>query len=717
LELLLTRSAEAVDIHQKDPEGRTLVMVVISDAMVSLVQNAVQSALLKESLASIQMSQPQLTDLTCSASDLGGIESEGEGDENCGISQQPGTGSIDESSASRTSSPTIGINGSPPPKPPHKDIGSGINRHNSIGRSSVERQSMGQRRSASNVAQLSAVDVSKLTSLAQASPLTIECLKQLGLSAAKAELEFSLIRRDPLAYEYYLFFIQATTSTVLASQSIASGMISDARQSTGERVMQGIDTAAQAVSWMGAPLVTGIGRYLVSIPNTLDRQRTIRRIVEFFPSVDSHKYIEILARELTVCVCKDIHELMREAKRHPKQGIVDRVMKAVEWLQTATNLTPIQALACTHSARLIDTMMKTHAPTVVDISLIERMIQWACNKPLEEVRLLRSSSNSTDVADTSESPVRTPASNGLGGVDIDPVFLGDGSDQRSALVNDGHDARSNQNSPNTAYADKEVVDKRIFELERKLSSQMRDRELSEKRQKVELEELKKKLKGLDVVNHIFGGMNAGGGLVNAQTAEALHHTVEQHLGRQLALQSEQGEVLRDLVLKVDLLVEDNDLIVSHSNTPLSQGSAKGSLSPVPTPMGAWVNKNVSYTADGAIPLSVSSKPVRPQKPGAVTAAATTTTTTTATTAAADTTTSVASDSPSASPVAHKSVKFVGNLNTKAEVENSTSGLGGCFESSDTIHDGHVTRQNTSERIRQQQEQEMVGTGGCSCVVS
>lgn len=559
LEMLL--ATDKADMSVVDSEGRTPVMVAKNDKLVTLLleaeqrqvmQNAIQGSI-HESLLQLQLSQPQLTDLTVPQSSMGQL-------------------SVADDGADSSGPANDSINNTPP----------------------VIRNSMrviGEHSHTGTVL-ISSTALSKLTSLAEASPGTIECLKHFGASAVQAELEYDKIRRDPTVYEYYLFFIQAVSSAVLASQSIASGMIADARLSSAEQVMQGIDSAAQAVSWMGAPLITGIGKVLVRIPNTFDRQRTIRRIATYFPSVDSHKYIEMLARELTIFLAKDTHAILREAKKAPKQSILDRVMKVVEWMSTSTNLTVVQGYACGHAAMLIDTMMRSEDPFAVELQHIPLLMHWASGKSLEEIQTARQESGSRPTTPlASHSPLMSSQVN---------------AQHSSEDLSASQAEQSCGATPPVTPADKVEVDKRIHSLERKLSVERNVRSSIEQQQLREIAELKKQMKGLEAVTQIFSGISSAGGLVGAQSAESIHQTIENHLGKQAAHQTEQGELLRELAVRMELLIEDNNL-----RTPAEVQTSSGGGSAVYSTnkgaaVGEWVNAKVSYTADGTAPSSAAS---------------------------------------------------------------------------------------------------------------
>lgn len=369
IELLLS-------LGQADPtlvtsDGRAPLSLARSERAIGLVSHALQAKQIRDSLRALQQTQPQLTQLTHTVK---------HGAENSYTVAVEGASSLDSSTdeavaqvvIDRTSDGIVLANTTDGSKA-EKSKQSAVEEEDS---------SSARRHSARRSAQLSTQVLSTLHSLANASPLTIDCLKRLGASVAQAEQQYDRIRKDPTVYEYYLFFIQSVSSAVLACQTIASGFVDDARVTSAEQIMGGIDMAAQAVSWMGAPLVTGIGKFLLGLANNFDRQRTIRRITTYFPSVDSHKFIEILARELTILLWKDIHAVLRETKKASKLSILNRVMRAVEWMNTSTNLSVVQGFACGHASLLIDTLMRSEQPFVVEYSHLPVLMEWTTGKDL-----------------------------------------------------------------------------------------------------------------------------------------------------------------------------------------------------------------------------------------------------------------------------------------------------------------------------------------------
>ena len=559
-----------------------------SEAAIHLISNALQAQKIRSSLWELQQCQPQLTELTHTVRVVPSVLAERDdahcSDQDSHSTQLPTAEQHGTDVAREFKSPSLDvIASSSVDYGPQSAVELDRQVHTEVSEApDAHSDSSSRRASARRSAQLSADVLSTLHSLAQASPLTIECLKQFGASAVQAEQEYDFIRRDPTLYEYYLFFIQAVSSAVLASQSIASGMIDDARLSTAEQVMQGIDVAAQAVSWMGAPLVTGIGKFLIGIPHTLERQRTIRRITTYFPSVDSHKYIEILARELTMFLAKDIRAVLRETKRSSKASILERVMKVVEWMNTATNLSAVQGYACGHAARLIDTMMCCDGAFAVEFQHIPQLMQWASLRDAEEIKVRHEASAASPV-----SPSLARGASPLGS----PVSATTDTTSRSLQLE----------SPRTpgGYAEKKEVDERIYRLERKLSMEHHERAAVEKRHIQDISALKKQLKGLEAVNQIFSGASDSGGLVGAQSADAIHKTIGDHLTHQAVQQTQQGELLKELTVRMELLVEDNGLRAAGrvEVSGGSGGSAVYATDKGPERLGNWVNGKVSQTAD------------------------------------------------------------------------------------------------------------------------
>jgi hypothetical protein len=149
------------------------------------------------------------------------------------------------------------------------------------------------------------------------------------------------------------------------------------------------------------------------------------------------------------------------------------------------------------------------------------------------------------------------------------------------------------------FAEKEEVDERIYLLERKLSQELHARTAVEQQHMRELKELKKQMKGLEAVNQIFAGNSATGGLLGAQSAESIHKTIGEHLSAQAAQQNQQGEALRELALRMELLIEDNDLRIPEG-VQVSGGTGGSGIycaDKGAAPLGVWVNGKTSVTSD------------------------------------------------------------------------------------------------------------------------
>ena len=223
-----------------------------------------------------------------------------------------------------------------------------------------------------------AVSMRALALLADASPQSILFLRSMGEAAALAEQQYSIIRADPALHEYYLYVNQSLSSAVLACQSITSGMIDNDQVSTVENLAQNLDLAAEAVGLLGAPLLTGIARYLISLPFVHERNKAVANVVYCFPSIDSHKFIEMLARELAIYI-KDSTAFVEAVKaqrestqkestnttkkkkksKRISEQVVDGALRAVAWLlpDSIQLLTPVQAHALAQAGRLMETLM------------------------------------------------------------------------------------------------------------------------------------------------------------------------------------------------------------------------------------------------------------------------------------------------------------------------------------------------------------------------
>jgi hypothetical protein len=154
------------------------------------------------------------------------------------------------------------------------------------------------------------------------------------------------------------------------------------------------------------------------------------------------------------------------------------------------------------------------------------------------------------------------------------------------------------------------VEERIHALQRQLSQQQHEREAAEQQHKRDLTAMKKQLKQLEAVNQIFGGA-AAGGLVNAQSAEQAHKSLGEHLSAQTQRQEEQAMAIRELALRMELLIEDNNLCspVTVEVSGGTGGSAVYSPDKGAVPMGEWVNSKISRTADSPLLATAPLSPV------------------------------------------------------------------------------------------------------------
>ncbi len=95
--------------------------------------------------------------------------------------------------------------------------------------------------------------------------------------------------------------------------------------------------------------------------------------------------------------------------------------------------------------------------------------------------------------------------------------------------------------------------------------------------------LSNKVKRLDALNEIFGGLDdTANGLTKAQNKESITRAMETHFKNVAVTQNLTDETLRELVLQVQLILENN-----NSNS----GSANNSRKSVPSPNSASNDSN------------------------------------------------------------------------------------------------------------------------------
>ncbi len=126
------------------------------------------------------------------------------------------------------------------------------------------------------------------------------------------------------------------------------------------------------------------------------------------------------------------------------------------------------------------------------------------------------------------------------------------------------------------YAEKHNVDERINLLMLKLEKEELAR-LKIETQLKEVQTLSNKVKKLDALNEIFGAMDdMESGLTTAQNREAMTKNIENFFKNMAVTQNMTDETVRELVLQVQLILEQNNMTSSKNNTPsksLKQGES------------------------------------------------------------------------------------------------------------------------------------------------
>lgn len=175
-----------------------------------------------------------------------------------------------------------------------------------------------------------------LLALSAADPLAIQHLLQSNDLQLHQQARIHYIQTHPFLQIYYLTFVKYLSSCVIALQALHSEFIQDTRSSQPEDVMAMLDSLATYSGFAGVGLVTYVGMYLCSLHGDAERKYTIDQVMHVFPTISSHRFIDLLAQDLTIENEKEIHALAREAKNSSlnKPNIILRWINKAEGLLT-----------------------------------------------------------------------------------------------------------------------------------------------------------------------------------------------------------------------------------------------------------------------------------------------------------------------------------------------------------------------------------------------
>lgn len=178
------------------------------------------------------------------------------------------------------------------------------------------------------------------------------------------------ILQHPVLTDFYLYFHRSVSTTILGFQTLYSQMVVDNRSSQAEQITGMLDNLAQSSNIAAIPLITGILQEIVKLPQDIHRTQVLNHITKCFPSVDSHRYLESLARELTVEEALVIQRTYRAAmaqQASQRSKILRVLQQAAGWLYETVllrgeesemySMNPVQALAIAYASRLLDGLM------------------------------------------------------------------------------------------------------------------------------------------------------------------------------------------------------------------------------------------------------------------------------------------------------------------------------------------------------------------------
>lgn len=394
----------------------------------------------------------------------------------------------------------------------------------------------------------------RLQTLSQASPQTLQHLRSLGDSGQLSDKQNAYILSDPALQEYFVSFIQAVTSAVLASQTIASRMVADTRTSLIEKCSEFIsfdkvaDWMHLAGSSVGIPfasIATGICKYFIQLPYDIARTHAIQRVTKAFPSVSSHQLIETLARELTLLMQDEIRSIASSPTL--QRTLWEKAKRAWEWLQTYDNATSVAAYAATHATMLIAGLCKCEEPPfTVQLCDLERLIMWAidnrdrigdfavaellvkvragdllCEKDGNQPVITSTTMSSTQLSMTVEyNHTAVSAATSTSSIQETTVQVASKSETIAALMAEVAAMKERERQREEEHA-------ALLELQRQRDAENAFQKSESEKSKKKLEAMEKQMKKLSVISDVFGR----GEMLTAQNQESMHEVLSKHLDK------------------------------------------------------------------------------------------------------------------------------------------------------------------------------------------
>lgn len=148
------------------------------------------------------------------------------------------------------------------------------------------------------------------------SPHLVASLQTLGTNAYIHAQQLQYINGRPPLKDFYVYFHRSLSTSVLALQALLSKMVADGRESTVESMVGNVDTLANASNIAAIPLLTGILQQLVKLPMDIHRNWVVQQVTLYFPSLESHRLLEMLAQRVTLLHQTEIYRTFRLTKRH-----------------------------------------------------------------------------------------------------------------------------------------------------------------------------------------------------------------------------------------------------------------------------------------------------------------------------------------------------------------------------------------------------------------
>lgn len=213
--------------------------------------------------------------------------------------------------------------------------------------------------------------------LANVRPIILQAIVNMGEQQEKIEQEYNEIQESFALQQYYDFFQRSANSIIIGSLAIKSKMVSDARQSSAEKVATWASQNIQIPIMHGT--ITAVLKTIIGFHSERNRTIEINRLTTCFPNLqNAGVIIEVLARFLTFHQKNKILQMATEVTQQSRlKELIEKTKKLVKWIIAEDINTKIRCLAAEQVETLIKYCMEndfSRPITLKDIAKLSTII-------------------------------------------------------------------------------------------------------------------------------------------------------------------------------------------------------------------------------------------------------------------------------------------------------------------------------------------------------